>query len=41
MMGSVQEKAEYKETFIPWVIGAILLIGGTTIVQFICNLMLS
>ena len=31
MMGSAEEKAEYKKTMIPYVIGAILLFGATTI----------
>lgn len=39
MFGSIEEKAEYKETFIPWFIGALLVVGGTTIVQFIYNMM--
>lgn len=39
MFGSIDEKAEYKETLIPWLIGALLVVGGTTIVQFIYNMM--
>ena len=31
MMGSAEEKAEYKKTMIPYVIGAVLLFGATTI----------
>jgi len=31
MMGSVDEKAEYKKTMVPYVIGAVLLFGATTI----------
>lgn len=29
MMGSAEEKAEYKKTFIPYVIGAILVFGAS------------
>ena len=29
MMGSAEEKAEYKKTFIPYLIGAILLFGAS------------
>ena len=31
MMGSAQEKAEYKKTFIPYLIGAVLLFAASTI----------
>lgn len=31
MMGSAEEKAEYKKTMIPYIIGAILIFGATTI----------
>ena len=31
MMGSAQEKAEYKKTMIPYLVGAVLLFGATTI----------
>ena len=31
MMGSAEEKAEYKKTMIPYIIGAVLLFGATTI----------
>ena len=35
MLGSVQEKAEYKKTMFSYLIGAILLVSICTIVQFI------
>ena len=38
MAGSLEEKAEYKKTMIPWVIGAVLLIAAPTIALGIFNL---
>ncbi len=38
MIGSAEEKAEYKKTMIPYVIGAILLFASTTIVGVVYNL---
>ena len=35
IMGSVQEKAEYKQTMWPYVIGAVLIFAGTTLVDII------
>ena len=35
MLGSIEEKAEYKETLKPYLIGALLLFSGTTIPQII------
>ena len=35
MIGSVEEKAEYKKTLIPYFIGAVLLFAGANIVQII------
>ena len=35
MLGSVEEKSEYKQTMIPYVIGAILVFSGSTIPQII------
>jgi len=35
MMGSAEEKAEYKKTMIPYIIGAILLFAATTIANAI------
>ncbi len=38
MMGSAEEKAEYKKTMIPYVVGAILIFAATTIVNVVYNL---
>lgn len=35
MFGSVEQKADYKKTMIPFVIGIIMLVAGTTLVTFI------
>lgn len=35
IIGSVEEKAEYKKTLIPYFIGAVLLFAGANIVQII------
>ena len=35
MLGSAQEKAEYKKTFIPYVVGAILLFAAVNIANMI------
>lgn len=35
MMGSIEERAEYKETLKPYIIGAFLVFTGTTIPQLI------
>ena len=37
MMGSAEEKAEYKKTMIPYLIGAILLFAGVNIAGWISN----
>lgn len=37
MLGSVEEKANYKATMWPYVVGCILAAGGTTIITFIYN----
>ena len=37
MFGSVEEKANYKATLVPYVIGFVLAISGTTLVSFIYN----
>ena len=37
IIGSVEEKANYKETLLPYVIGCILAVSGTTLVFFIYN----
>ena len=38
MVGSAEEKAEYKKTMIPYVVGAILIFAATTIVNVVYNL---
>lgn len=35
MMGSAEEKAEYKKTMIPYVVGAVLIFGATTIANMV------
>lgn len=37
MMGSAQEKAEYKKTFIPYIIGAVLVFAASTIANVVYN----
>lgn len=38
MMGSVEEKAGYKKSFIPLIVGAILVVAATTIATFLFGL---
>lgn len=38
IIGSVEEKAKYKETLIPLVIGIIIITAGTTLVSYIYNI---
>lgn len=38
MMGSVEEKAEYKKTMIPYVIGVVLLAGAVTIATVVVDI---
>lgn len=35
MVGSAEEKAEYKKTMIPYIVGAILIFAATTIVNVV------
>ena len=35
MMGSAEEKAEYKKTFIPYLIGAILVFAASNLASMI------
>ncbi len=35
MMGSVEEKAEYKKSFIPYIIGAVLLFAAVNLADYI------
>ena len=37
ILGSAEEKANYKATLVPYVIGAVLAVSGTTLVSFIYN----
>lgn len=37
IIGSAEEKANYKATMIPYIIGCIMAVAGTTIVSFIYN----
>lgn len=41
IIGSVEEKAKYKETLIPIVIGCIMVTSGATLVSFIYNVFIS
>lgn len=38
MMGSASEKAEYKKTMIPYVVGAMLILGGSAIVKILFSI---
>ena len=38
MMGSAEEKAEYKKTMIPYVVGALLIFAASTIVNVLYSL---
>lgn len=38
MLGSVEERAQYKQTLIPWIIGAVLVFSMTTIPSVIYEL---
>lgn len=38
IMGSVEEKAEYKKSFMPLIVGIILVVSATTIASFIFNM---
>lgn len=38
MMGSASEKAEYKKTMIPYIVGAALIFAGTSLVRVIYSL---
>lgn len=38
LIGSAEEKAEYKKTMIPYVVGAILVFAGTSLVKVIYQL---
>lgn len=38
MIGSAEEKAEYKKTMIPYLVGAVLIFASTTIVNVVYNI---
>ena len=38
MLGSVEEKAEYKKSFMPLIVGIVLVVSATTIASFIFNM---
>ena len=38
MMGSAEEKADYKKSMIPYIVGAVLIFASTTIVNIVYNL---
>ena len=38
MMGSTQERAEYKKSFIPLIVGIVVVVAATTIATFIFNM---
>lgn len=38
MMGSVEEKAEYKKTMIPYLVGAVLVFGASAIGKAVVNM---
>ena len=38
MMGSAEEKAQYKQTLLPYVIGAVLIFAASTLVNVIYNM---
>lgn len=37
MMGSAEEKADYKKSMIPYIVGAVLIFASTTIVNIVYN----
>lgn len=38
LIGSAEEKAEYKKTMIPYIVGAVLIFAGTSIVRVIYSM---
>lgn len=38
MLGSVEEKADYKKSFVPLIIGIVLVVAATSIASFIFNM---
>ena len=41
MVGSIEERAQYKETMIPYVIGALLIFAASILSQIIYNMFTS
>ncbi len=41
LVGSAEQKAEYKKTMIPYIVGAVLVFAGSTIVNVIYNVTVS
>ena len=37
MLGSIEEKSEYKQKLIPFIIGCVILVSSTIIVQLLYN----
>ena len=37
MMGSAEEKAEYKKTFVPYLIGAVLIFAASNLAGMVYN----
>ena len=38
MMGSLEERAEYKKTLMPYVIGAVMMFAASSLVNIIYNI---
>lgn len=38
MLGSVEEKADYKKSFVPLIVGIVLVVAATSIATFIFNM---
>lgn len=38
MLGSVEEKAEYKKSFVPLIVGIVVVVAATSIASFIFNM---
>lgn len=38
MLGSVEEKADYKKSFVPLIVGIVLVVSATAIASFIFNM---
>lgn len=38
MLGSVEEKAEYKKSFVPLIVGIVLVVSATAVASFIFNM---